>query len=458
MSYAPFRSEPNYQSPNFEAPVSVLPTKSSGNSKLAKRKQTRVKTGHRSASTNNYPIIAHCHLCWDWVWQRPQQFLSRLSKEHQVLFVEMLAPDPGLAAPLARFRVAERFPSLTILTLQFPVWRWQDGDYVDAERRRLVKEFLHGPGAGKFENPVQWFYDPMAVRAFAGQMNERVTVYDCMDELSKFACAPPDLIERELELLKRADIVFTGGRKLFEAKSRFHDNCHFYGCGVEWEHFGKARAPETVIPNEIARLPKPRLGYFGVVDERLDYQLLDQLARQNPEASVVMVGPVMKVDARALPQQPNLHWLGKQAYADLPAFAKAFDVCLMPFALNEATEFINPTKALEYMATGRPVVSTAVADVVRNFGSVIQVARSRAEFIECCRKTADQPNQGAVDGGLDLARANSWDRIIGELDRHVVTALRGRASLSKAVSNNGAGATAAGSLSLINAGGACGGV
>jgi glycosyltransferase involved in cell wall biosynthesis len=355
----------------------------------------------------------------------------------------MLAPDPGLAVPLARFRVPEKYPGLTILTLQFPARRWQDGNYVDEERRRLVREFVDTHVGGKFDNPVQWFYDPMAVRAFAGHMNERLIVYDCMDELSKFACAPPDLIERESELLKRADVVFTGGRKLFETKSRFHDNCHFYGCGVEWEHFGKAQAPETAIPAEMASLPKPRLGYFGVVDERLDYELLDNLARQNPEASIVMVGPVMKVDTGVLPRRSNLHWLGKQAYADLPAFAKAFDVCLMPFALNQATEFINPTKALEYMATGRPVVSTAVADVVRNFGSVVQVAQSRAEFIECCRKAAAQPDQGAVESGLEMARANSWERIVGELDRHVVTALRRRVSLSKAASENEAEAATA---------------
>jgi len=222
--------------------------------------------------------------------------------------------------------------------------------------------------------------------------------------------------------------VFTGGRKLYESKSQFHQNCHFYGCGVEWEHFGKALLPETPVVDQLKSLPKPVLGYFGVVDERLDYSLIEELARQNPAWSIAIVGPVMKVDAAALPKCPNLHWLGKQAYGDLPAFAKGFDVCLMPFALNEATEFINPTKALEYMATGRPIVSTPVADVVHNFGAVIQIGHSRPEFLKLCRDACERPDQAAVAAGLEMARENSWERIVAAMERHIAKALsHGRA-------------------------------
>jgi len=367
-------------------------------------------------------------LLWDWVWQRPQQFASRLSRRRNVLFVEVGPPDPSLAAPLARFRTLETFPNLTLLHLEFPAWRWNDGDYVDRERCRLVQEFLAGPGAGRFENPVQWFYDPMAITAFAGRLGEVLTVYDCMDELSKFSGAPPQLLKREAQLLSRADVVFTGGRRLFEAKSRFHSNCHFYGCGVESEHFGQARQEQTPVPPELAALSKPILGYFGVVDERLDYDLIAQLADANPRWSVVMLGPVMKVDPASLPQRPNLHWLGKRPYSELPAFCKGFDVCLMPFALNEATEFINPTKALEYMATGRPIVSTAVPDVVTNFGSVVQIAGSPAQFVSLCREAAEKPDQRALARGLRLVEENSWDTIVAKLEAHVEEALDGKAS------------------------------
>jgi glycosyltransferase involved in cell wall biosynthesis len=354
--------------------------------------------------------------------------MSRLSQRHRVLFVETVAPDPQLAAPLARFSSPDSFPNITVLRLQFPTWRWQDGTYVDAERRRLVQEFVDGPGAGQFENPVQWFYDPMAVTAFGGQMGEVLTVYDCMDELSKFRGAPPEIIERERELLARADVVFTGGRKLFEAKRRFHNNCHYYGCGVDAKHFGRARAASTAVPEEMTTLKKPILGFFGVMDERMDYELLGRLAEAEPSWSIVIIGPAIKIEAAALPRRPNLHWLGQRAYADLPAFCKAFDVCLMPFALNEATEFINPTKALEYMATGRPIISTAVPDVVRNFGSVVRIASGKEDFVAGCREALDQPDYGAIGRGLEMAAALSWERIVDQLEGHLREARARKAS------------------------------
>jgi glycosyltransferase involved in cell wall biosynthesis len=287
----------------------------------------------------------------------------------------------------------------------------------------MVRRFLREPFAKEFKNPVQWFYDPMAVPAFAGKMGEVLTVYDCMDELSKFRCAPPEILERESKLLARADVVFTGGRKLYEAKSQQNANCHFYGCGVDWQHFGKARDAATAVPADLKRLRKPRLGYFGVIDERLDYELIDGLAKANPQFSIVMIGPSIKVDASRLPKRPNIHWLGQRAYADLPALCKGLDVCLMPFALNESTEFINPTKALEYMATGREIVSTAVPDVVSNFGSVVKIARTPAEFIELCRLAVEHPDSSAIGRGLKMARENSWESIVAHLEQHVDEAM-----------------------------------
>lgn len=369
----------------------------------------------------NYPIIVHCHLCWDWVWQRPQQFLSRLSARHKILFVETIGPDSQLSSPVARFWTAPNFPNVTILRLQFPAWRWSNGAFVDRERRRLVKEFLAGPGAGQFENPVQWFYDPMAVSSFLGQMNEIGTVYDCMDELSKFRGAPPQIRTRERKLLATADVVFAGGRKLWLSKKLLNENCHFYGCGVDVTHFGKAREAATKIPDDIAALRKPVLGYFGVIDERMDYDLLVKLADSNPNWSIAMVGPTLKVDR--VPQRPNLHWLGQKNYLELPAYCKAFDVCLMPFALNEATEFINPTKALEYMATGKPIVSSAVPDVVTNFGSVVKIASSHDEFLALCHEAIRTPDSAATTAGLTMASNNSWDSIVAQLEDHLIKAV-----------------------------------
>jgi glycosyltransferase involved in cell wall biosynthesis len=295
---------------------------------------------------------------------------------------------------------------------------------VDRERRRLVQEFLAGPAAGEFESPVQWFYDPMAAPAFAGEMNEILTVYDCMDELSKFRCAPPDIARRETDLLAQAQVVFTGGRKLYESKRRHNENCHFYGCGVEGEHFGKARSETTQIPPEISALPKPVFGYFGVIDERLDYDLIAELADINKDGSIVMIGPVLKVDPASLPHRPNLHWLGQRSYADLPNYCRGFDVCLMPFALNESTEFINPTKALEYMATGRPIVSTPVADVVTNFGAVVGIAKKAGEFGELCLQAAQAPDDEALRRGFQMVGENSWETIVEKMENHIEQALR----------------------------------
>jgi len=427
MSYAPLGSELIVTNGN------ISPDKPSPFYKPLPKRARRatepppVSKPARSPLRPDYPIIVHSHLCWDWVWQRPQQFLSRLSTRHKILFVETIGPDPQLSSAVARFWTAPGFPQVTILRLQFPTWRWSDGSFVDRERRRLVKEFVSGSGAGQYENPVQWFYDPMAVPSFLGQMSEIGVVYDCMDELSKFRCAPPQIKIRERKLLAAADVVFAGGRKLWRAKKLQNENCHFYGCGVDVTHFGSARKTETTIPDDIARLQKPILGYFGVVDERMDYELLVKLADANPDWSVAMVGPQIKVDS--VPQRPNLHWLGQKNYTELPAYCKAFDVCMMPFALNEATEFINPTKALEYMATGKPIVSSAVADVVTNFGAVVRIAHSHDEFLALCRAAITHADPARLEAGMKQAADNSWDSIVAQLEKHIADALAAKSTM-----------------------------
>jgi glycosyltransferase involved in cell wall biosynthesis len=391
--------------------------------------------GHRRFNTHprnsrEVPLIVHSHLGWDWVWQRPQQFISRLSETRKVLFVEVHRPDPELVAPMARLRTVEKHANITLLQMQFPLWRWHHGAWVDQQRTALVREALNGPLHGQFDRPIQWFYDPMTVSAFEGQLDEICNIYDCMDELSKFRGAPPAINEREARLLQIADVVFTGGRKLWESKSRHNSNCHFYGCGVDVEHFGKARAQETELPEDVKQLSRPVLGFFGVVDERMDYELIAKLADANRQWSVVIIGPATKIDEATLPKRPNLHWLGGRDYSQLPAYCKAFDICLMPFALNEATEYINPTKALEYMATGRNVVSTPVADVVRNFGSVVRIAHTHDEFIRSCLELAEAKDSAAIARGLDMARANSWESTVEKLEGHIADAIRIKAKVS----------------------------
>lgn len=376
------------------------------------------------ALKNSPPLIVHSHLHWDGVWQRPQQFISRLAKSRRVLFVDALQVLDDISAP--RYEISTRAglsnitSNITILQMEFPRSRWHDGAWVDATRLRFLREVLAGPLKHQFEKPVQWFYDPMAAPIFLHQVNEIASVYDCMDELSNFKFAPTELAARERVLLQSADLVFAGGRKLWQSKKRFNSNCHFYGCGVDVAHFSAARDESTPLPEDLPRAEKV-LGYFGVIDERLDYELIEKLADADASWQIVMVGPVTKVDPATLPQRPNLHWLGGREYSVLPAYAKSFDVCLMPFARNAATEYINPTKALEYMATATPIVSIDLPDVVAQFSRVVKIARSHDEFISACRVALQQDasTRAAVECGLELAENNTWDAVVQKLEGHL---------------------------------------
>ena len=361
------------------------------------------------------PLIVQSHLRWDFVWQRPQQILSRIAEHQPVLFVEepiflddVASPRLDVSVPHANvFRAVPRLPGKLR----------DDYERGTAEVRGLVQQVISPSGELKriFNNPVQWFYSPFSAPAMLGAFNEVAVVYDCMDELSQFRFAHPDLVRRERLLLANADVVFTGGYKLYESKRRYHHNVHFFGCGVDARHFGKARSSETAVAADIASLKAPVFGYFGVIDERVDYDLIRTLAERRPDASIVMVGPVVKVDPATLPQASNIHWLGQRDYAALPGYVKGFTVCLMPFALNEATEFINPTKTLEYMAAGKPIVSTPVPDVVRNFTPVVRIARSAAEFIASASEAAMNPDNALIAQGLEQAAAASWETIVEKM-------------------------------------------
>jgi glycosyltransferase involved in cell wall biosynthesis len=367
------------------------------------------------------PIVVHSHLRWDFVWQRPQQILSRMAEHAPVLFIEEPiflddVPDPRLDITVPFANVFRAIPHL-------PGTLRDDADGATAIVRSLAQDAIAGRLSGLFANPIHWFYSPATASAMLGAFNEIAVVYDCMDELAQFRFANPDLPRRERLLLANADVVFTGGRKLYDAKRRFHRNVHFFGCGVDVAHFGKARLEETEIPADIANLPKPIYGYFGVVDERIDYELIEKLAAHNPAASVVIVGPVVKVDPAALPTGHNIHWLGKREYDVLPNYVKGFDVCLMPFALNEATEFINPTKTLEYMAARKPIVSTAVADVVRNFTPIVRIAKSSAEFVSLATRAARNPDLVLLAEGVRKAASASWENIVASMQTLIAAAI-----------------------------------
>lgn len=338
-----------------------------------------------------------------------------------MLFVETYCADVGVT--VVTMHAVPAHPNVTILRMQLPAARWDDGAFIDRERRSALQSALSGM-SDRFARPLLWFYDPMAVTAFAGHLRERGIVYDCMDELSQFKGAPPDLLGRERELLRRADVVFCGGQKMRQKRLPHNANTHFFGTGVDCEHFARARtAAQPVAPELVALGGAPVLGYFGVIDERIDYDLLAALADADSSWHVVMVGPTAKVDPATFPQRANLHWIGSRPYADLPALTKGFSVCLMPFALNAATEYINPTKALEYMAAGRPVISTALDEVKLNFGEVALIAAQHDEFIRHCRQEVKKPSRRRVERGLRLAADNTWDANVARMEKHIAAAL-----------------------------------
>lgn len=385
------------------------------------RRSGVIPDGPGTLSPLDRPIVVHSHLRWDFVWQRPQQILSRMAAQAPVLFIEEPIFLDDVADP--RLDISVPFANVFRAIPRLPAPLRDDADGATAIVRSLAQDVIAGRLSGLFANPIHWFYSPATAPAMLGAFNEIAVVYDCMDELAQFRFAHPDLPRRERLLLANADIVFTGGRKLYEAKRRFHRNVHFFGCGVDVAHFGKARLEETEVPTDIADLPRPIFGYFGVVDERIDYELIEQLAAHNPASSVVIVGPVVKVDPAALPKGGNIHWLGKREYDVLPNYVKGFDVCLMPFALNEATEFINPTKTLEYMAARKPIVSTAVADVVRNFTPIVRIAKSAAEFVTLATRAARNPDLVLLAEGVRKAGSASWENIVGNMQTLIAAAI-----------------------------------
>jgi glycosyltransferase involved in cell wall biosynthesis len=274
------------------------------------------------------------------------------------------------------------------------------------------------------ERLILWYYTPMAL-SFSRHLAGDACVYDNMDELSGFKGASPRLLQLERELLRKADVVFTGGHSLYEAKRHRHRNIHPFPSSVDVRHFGTARGEERTDPPDQARIGRPRLGFFGVIDERMDVGLVGQLADLRPDWHFVMIGPVVKIDPATLPQRPNIYWLGGKPYAVLPDYLAGWDVGLMPFALNESTQFISPTKTPEFLAAGVPVVSTGIRDVVRPYGErgLVAIAADADRFAREAEEYLTTPKDHLF-AKIDRHLAKlSWDKTWSAMDDHVRTAI-----------------------------------
>jgi len=320
-------------------------------------------------------LIVLSHLRWEFVFQRPQHLMSQLSNHYRIFFVE----EPQLQEGPPRMVIRPVSANLTVCVphtaIQAPGFH---DDQIPA-LELLIEDLV---GSFGIENPLVWLYTPMAL-PLAGKLSPRALIYDCMDELSAFLNAPRQLIQRESALMRRADLVFTGGPSLYEARRARHPSVHCLPSSVDAAHFGRARGDAVDHPAQ-ASLPHPRLGFYGVFDERLDFELIEAIASARPDWQLVLVGPVVKIDPATLPTLPNVHYLGQRPYDELPEFLAGWDVCLLPFALNEATRYISPTKTLEYMAAGKAIVSTPIRDVVMPYSDIVAIGHDAGEFIRAC--------------------------------------------------------------------------
>lgn len=365
------------------------------------------------------PLLVLSHLRWNFVFQRPQHLMTRAARDRDVFYIEEPIFGPG----------PDRLEVSTDAGVTVCVPHVEAGHgpaESQARTARLLENLVQERGLVGHD---LWVYTPMELPVADG-LSPDVVVYDCMDELAQFRGAPPELRERERQLFDRSDVVFTGGQRLFEAKKAQHPNVHAFPSSVDVAHFAQAR--ELPQPADQEGIPHPRLGFYGVIDERFDIELLGELSRRRPEWQFVLVGPVVKIDPESLPQGDNLHYLGGRTYPELPAYLGGWDVALLPFALNEATEFISPTKTPEYLAGGVPVVSTPIRDVVRPYGDLelVRIAEGADAFEAACAAVlaeagtpAAQERQARADAFLSEL---SWDRTWSEMSAQIEAARRTR--------------------------------
>jgi glycosyltransferase involved in cell wall biosynthesis len=346
--------------------------------------------------------VCFSHLRWAFVWQRPQHLLSRAAQDFDVLFVEEPVFEP---AAIDRLRVERVAPGIEVAV---PVLTPGAVGAANTAQNRLIRDSLRCRGGSV---RVFWYYTPAAT-SFSGDLSRDLTIYDNMDELSAFRGASPNLIAQEEDLIGQADLIFTGGRSLYEAKRGAHPGVHCFPSSVDAAHFRQARRAGPADQADQVGIPHPRIGFFGVIDERLDRELLAAVADLRPDWQFLMIGPVVKVRPEVLPQRPNIHWLGPKPYGALPDYLRYWDLGMMPFALNEATRFISPTKTPEFLAAGLPVVSTPIVDVLRDYGEagLVSIAYSPTEFVLSMEALLAKPRDGWRERVDRHLAGNSWDK------------------------------------------------
>ncbi len=376
-------------------------------------------------------LICISHLRWDFVWQRPQHILSRLAKHYRIFFVEEPMTDTSAGKPSLAVSQGRGENPVTVIRLMQPAdenrWIGHGDPQTQATYEQLLAEFFAQQGS---KDCILWLYTPMAA-PFVAALQPSLLVYDVMDELSAFKGAPAALREQDRTMLRTADVVFTGGVSMYRARLPYANNIHLFPSGVEIDHFARAAERTMPRPPELDTRAGPVIGYFGVIDERMDMEALEALASSHPEWNIVMLGPVVKIDPSELPQAPNLHFLGMKDYQELPAYLAYFDVALVPFAINEATRYLSPTKTLEYLAAGKPVVAAPIADIVELYGDYVRIAETPQEYVsqteaalaETAHETGAERRARTVKVEK-LLQLHTWDYIAGEMQKLLEAAAR----------------------------------
>jgi UDP-galactopyranose mutase len=334
--------------------------------------------------------------------------LSRFARPQPVYYFE----EPIFSDAPTRLDVSRREDNLFIVVPHISYSDRENRKLADIQRE-MLDEFIRSENIEDF---VLWFYTPMAMD-FAAHLKPRSTIFDCMDELSAFKFAPPELIENERKLLEKADLVFTGGQSLYEAKRDKHAQVFAFPSSIDVAHFRQARNIREE-PEDQKNIPFPRFGFCGVIDERMDIELLAAAADLRPDWQFVMIGPVVKISDEDLPRQANIHYPGGKNYQELPAYLAGWDVAIMPFAMNESTRFISPTKTPEYLAAGKPVISTPIRDVIRPYHekNLVEIASTAEEFVAAGDKILQNENTGEwLERADEFLAQISWDKTWAEM-------------------------------------------
>lgn len=363
------------------------------------------------AFMHDIDLVCFCHLRWGFVFQRPNHLLSRFSKHQRVFFIE----EPVFYDGEDKLHIENYNENLFVVTPHIK------GGLTEEEVHKRQRKFINNLFTNmNIEKYFSWYYTPMAL-PFTDHLTPELVIYDCMDELSAFKYAPPQLTTLEKELFKKADVVFTGGQSIYESKKNSHPNIYAFPSSIDKHHFGQARKIKE-DPADQKNIPHPRFGFFGVIDERFDIELIDTVAKQKTDWHFILLGPVVKIDPATLPNYENIHYLGGKKYEELPNYIAGWDIAMVAFAMNESTRYISPTKTPEYLAAGKPVISTPIRDVVRPYGDnkLVHIVSNANEFIKAAEKELNKKRNSTWLKKVDeFLLYNSWDRTWGQMVRHI---------------------------------------